>query len=345
MKDVIIKPLKSIDLTHRVYFFSSRRDDVYASCSRNGKVTILNKNFDIVNTFDCSETIKGEGNSITVFGLHSQIDLFYIGSEDEYRVYNLEGKLLCSVLGHIQAVHFNKNKNLAWVAKYIDSGKKEICLIIDDAQQDSIIIEDELYDSAVNFQFLPEQNKICMLLLAGQDGMATYFLTNNNGKIEYEILDIFEEESIMDFSPDNSSFLALDVYGLDKITRCSYPYIRLEKEFILPEEYEEKECQLGYNLFYLDDKYAIVEIGENLYYILDADKMEIVGRFIVEGHEPKPISYYWPRLKGDEGETTNLFQLFKTSDYIISSYKKTPDDKEACSLLRIKIEDILSALN
>lgn len=345
MKDVIIHPYKKVDLSHRIYLFSSRNDNLFASCSRNGKVTVLDSDFNITNIFDCSEVIKDENNSITLFGLHPRENVFYIGSKDEYRIYNLTGNLLCSIQENIEAVYYAKEKNLIWMVKFINSYKKEISLIIDDKQHDSIIVEDELYESGIHFQTLPDEDKICIMFLAGQDGMMTYFFTNNNGKIVSEVMKNFEEEIISDFSSDGKVFLSLDPYRLDKIGKYSYPDLILEKEFILPEEYEEQERQLGYNLFYLDNKYAIIEVGENLFYIFDTDKMEIISRFIVEGHEPKPVPYYWPTLTDDEGETTNLAQLFKTANYIISSYKKEPTDKEACSLVILKKKDILSALN
>lgn len=345
MKDITILPHKTVTLSHRVYFLRSKGDNLFGCCSREGIVTLLDASFNIKNVFDCSEVIKKEKGSITVFELHSVDDVFCIGSEDEYRIYDLSGKLLCSIQERVDGVHYTEGSNVAWIVKRIDSESKEVCLIIDNIKQDSIVVEDHLYESAVEFYPLPEPGKICMMFLAGQDGMMSYFLTNDNGKIVYERIDDLEEIAGMSFSDDNSKFLSVSPYDLDRITCYAYPSLDIVNEYELDEEQmEDEEIQLGFNSLFIDSRYAIAEIGENLYYVLDTDKMKVKARFVITGHEPKPVSFYWPTLKGDDGETTNLSFFYKTRNYLISPFKGLPADSDDNSLIVLRINDIKEQL-
>lgn len=340
MEDITITPFKTIELSQRVYHFSSRNDKFYATCSRNGIVTLLDADFNIMRVLDCSDTIKEDGDGIQIFTLHPFTDVFCIGSSDEYRIYDYSGMLFCAMQEKTEAVHYCPEKNLAWIVKRVDSETKKVCLVIDDLQRDCLRIEDKLYQSAVEFRTLPESDKVCMILMAGQDGMMTYILANENGKIICEQVERLDDDALLDFSEDNTKFLSVDPYGLDKISVFSYPSLEISGKFLLPEKYKENECLFGFNNLFLDSRYAINEIGENLYYILDTQKMQLLGRFVVKGHEPKPIVEYWPRLKDDEGQTTNLSCIYKTRNYLISPFKATPTDAEDNSLVIIKIQDI-----
>lgn len=341
MKDIFISPFRTVNISHRVYYFRAKGDDLFGCCSRNGIVTLLDADFNIQRVYDCSEVIKKEKGSVEVFNLHYFEDAFCIGSDDEFRIYDLSGKILCSVSEKVEGAYSSPYGNVTWVVKYVDNEHKKICLIIDNVEVDTIILEDKLFKSAVEFSSLPEPNKVCMMFLAGQDGMMTYFLTNDFGKIICEQKDNLEDIAGMSFSDDNSKFLSVSAYDLDRIIRYSYPDMEILNEYELDEEQmEEAECQLGYGSFFIDNKYAVAEIGENLYYILNTDNMEIEGRLIVEGHEPKPIPYYWPTLKDDEGNTTDLSYFHKTKNYLISPFKAAPTDKEDNSLVVLRISDI-----
>lgn len=340
MKDILFTPYKSVELSHRVYFLRSKGDNLFGCCSREGIVTLLDADFNIQNILDCSEVIKKKKGSIEVFCLHQYEDVFCIASEDEFRVYDFSGKIVCSVSEKVEGAYSSPLNNVAWTVKYVDNEHKKICLIIDNIEVDSIIIEDELFKSAVEFSSLPEPDKVCMMFLAGQDGMMTYFLRNDNGKILCEQKDNLADIAGISFSDDNSKFLSVSAYDLDRIIRYSYPEIEILNEYELDEEQmESEECQLGYGSFFIDNKYAVAEIGENLYYILNTESMKIEARFVVEGHEPKPIPYYWPTLKDDEGETTNLSYFYKTRDYLIAPYKM-PSAESDNSLVVLKMSDV-----
>ena len=339
MKDILVTPFKTINISHSVYFFRARGEELYAFCSRTGIVTLLDTYFNIKNVFDCSEVIKKDKGGIEVFNLHFFEDAFCIGSEDEFRICDLSGKVLCSISEKIEGTYSSPYSNVTWIVKYIDNEHKKICLVIDNIEIDNIILEDELFKSAVEFTSLPETDKVCMMFLAGQDGMMTYFLTNNNGKIICEKKDDLDDVAGISFSDDNSKFLSVSAYNLDRISCYSYPAVEVLNEYESDEEQIE-ECQLGYGSFFIDNKYAVAEIGENLYYILNTDSMKIESRLVVKGHEPKPISYYWPTLKDDIGETTDLSYFYKTGNYLISPFKSVPADEEGNSLVVLKISDI-----
>jgi len=340
MKYITITPVKTVNLSHRAYYFRNRRDEFFASCSREGIVTLIDTDFNIKNVFNCSETIKRHDDCIHIFALHPFINIFCIGSEDEYRIYDFSGKPICSIQERIESVYYSEVENLAWMVKRISSKEKEICLIIDDLQRDSIVIEDEMDESHVEFSPLPESNKICMIFMAGQNGMMTYFLTNENNKIKSRYIGELDEGALLDFNEDKNKFITVDPYGLDKMTIYSYPSLDVSAEFLLPERCEENECVFGYSSLYIDNKYAITEIGEDLYYILDTENMEISARFVVEGHEPKPIVEYCPKLNDEKGETTNLSHIYKSYKYLIAPFKAMPTDKYDNSLVVLRRNDV-----
>lgn len=341
MKDIIITPFKTINLSHKVYNFRNRSDKYYAACSEKGIVTLLNEEFNVIKVFDCSETIKKEKGRIKFFELHPCTDVFCIGSEDEYRIYDYSGKPLCAIQERIEAIYLCEDHKVIWFVKEISREQKEICLIIDNLKTDSLIIEDEMMQSAVEFTTLPEKEKVCMTLIAGQDGMATYFLTHHNGKIIIEYIKELEENTLLDFSDNETEFLSVDPYELDKLSIYNYPELELDRQYQLPEKKEDEDRPyFGYSNFFIKDEFVITEIGENLFYILDTEKMKIAARFIVAGHEPKPVVEYWPSLKDDRGETTDLSCFYKTSDYMIAPFKAVPTDKTDNSLVVIRLNDI-----
>ena len=341
MKDIRISPYKEVQISHRIYHFASKNELLFGCCSEYGIVTILDRDFNIRNVFNCAEIIKWNRGAIEVFGFHTFEDVFYIGGEEEYRIYHLNGKLLCSIPERVDAVHYSKERNLAWIVKRLSRIEKEVCLIVDNIEVDRIRIKDELVKSAVEFYTLPEINKVCMMFIAGENGMMTYFLSNVDNKIVCNHLENLDDISSFEFSEDKKKFISVEPYGLDCITTYLYPSLIKIDDFELTEEQLENENkQLGFNCFFIDDKYAMAEIGENLYYVLNTESMELTGRFIVAGHEPKPVSYYWPRLTDDNDETTNLSYFHKTSKYLIAPYKNNPTDESDNSFTVLLLEDI-----
>ncbi|MDU1889200.1 MAG: hypothetical protein E6767_00800 [Dysgonomonas sp.] len=183
MEDIENYLYKTVNVSHPIYHFASKGDVHFGCCSEYGIVTILDENFNIRNVVNCADTIKWGRGIINVFGFHSCADVFYIGGEEEYRIYDLNGKLLCSVPEKVDAVHYSKQRNKAWVVKRINSAEKEVCLIVDDAQSDSIRIEDELIDSIVELHPSLGANKISMKLTTNKDRYSTYILSDQGGEI------------------------------------------------------------------------------------------------------------------------------------------------------------------
>jgi len=342
MKKIVVSPFKSVKLSHRIFYFSNRDNNYFGCCSPDGYVTLLDYDFNIIKVVDCTETIKQKGKSILFFELHSISDIFYIGSEDECRVYDFDGKILATLHENLEAVHFVEGKDWLWYVKRIDSGHIEVFLRKDGAHVASIVLKDEIGDSTSMFEPLPEFVRISLTLAGGQDGMMVYFLTYYAGEIICQTVDMLDDSAYLSFNSNKDKFITMNPYGQDTITCYSYTYSALNviNSYTIPEEEIEEDNIVGYTTLYLDDKYALVEIGENIYKILDTEVMEIVADFIVEGHEPKPISYYYPTLKDEEGKITDLAQFFQVSHTLLASYRATPQDKDVDSLLMIKQSEI-----
>lgn len=342
MKKIEVSPFKSVELSHRIFYLSSRGSTSLGCCSLDGHVTLLDQDLNITRVIDCSETIKQADHKILFFKLHSVNDIFYIGTKDECRIYDYEGKILATLNENLEAVHFVEGKDWLWYVKRIDSDHIEVALRKDGAFIAGITLKDEIGDSKIVFDSLPEYVRVSLTLSGGEYGMMVYFLTYYAGEILFEVMDLLDESACLRFNTNKTKFIAMNPYGQDSITCYSYTYSSLEvlNSYNVSDEDINGDNLIGSSAFFLDDRYALAEVGENIYKILDTESMKIVADFIVKGHEPKPIGYYWPRLKESKGETTDLAQFFQISHTFLASYRAKPEDKEVNSLLMIKQSDI-----
>jgi hypothetical protein len=68
-----------------------------------------------------------------------------------------------------------------------------------------------------------------------------------------------------------------------------------------PLESEDEDNPFAESLAYLNDRQALVSTNEQRIFVMDTRQMKIEAEVSLEGHEPQPISEYYPTLAKERG--------------------------------------------
>ena len=112
------------------------------------------------------------------------------------------------------------------------------------------------------------------------------------------------------FAPSGREFLVIDfTYGA--VQRYRYPVVQ-----------PAGVCESPFGAFhvslcYLDDTRALAGSLNGRMAVLDTPTMRVVNELIIEGHEPRPLDEYYPRLAGDRELCTDISDFWRLGDYLI----------------------------
>lgn len=247
--------------------------------------------------------------SLEEFIIQTEHNLHRLSFNEIQKEYSIEG---------IRQIKYSPDGQLLWCAEHINDTRFRIS--VRDAHAFNLlatnVYDDELYRSNFMFNHLPETNRIHLNQAAGQNGTMNSFLTYSNGTIKMDKMPQLDEAGIPEFRGDKKEFVT--VFYPDGLAVFSYP--ACEKHVMYELKDPEKEESCGFHAFYLNDNQIVYYINEYLWQLFDRKEKRKTGSLIIEGHEPKEASHYFPRLKNDTDWITNVYSLRPYGKHIIGQY-------------------------
>ena len=170
---------------------------------------------------------------------------------------------------------------------------------------------------------------MALWLAAGQDGQQIYWLNRSQDGIMCREEPDLEDTTPPVFSPSGDEFLTLSAGSLQRYT---YPPGELLGSCSSPWE----EAEFG-SFCYLPDERVLAGTSEGCLFILDVpgegpmddtiDETDL-PEVIVEGHEPQPLSFYYPPLSDDSSLCTDITGFTRFGDVILAQFRRREEESE-----------------
>lgn len=200
-----------------------------------------------------------------------------------------------------------------WVSAELSSGAIEVQrrTSTDWNVTERVTVEDPFGASSSMLFSTRSPDMFVLWLAAGQDGQCVYWIRRRANELVAEYEPIFVNTTPTEFSPDGCSLLVVDESGALR----SHVFPNLALQWVLPAPGGEDD-PFAESLSFLDASRALVATNEQRLYVIDVVSGKIVSEVFVDGHEPKPISTYYPRVNDDGTICTDLTHFRKIGDEI-----------------------------
>ena len=280
-----IKAYKTLSFPEEVNFLESFTDRNYFAFYGEKSVYVYDKEFIQVGKLDLTYKIE-EPTLVHPFKpvvavIEAGVGFNVIEADSWKTLWNKRG-------AYIEAA-WNASGSALWAVKRIDSEHLE--LIVYSFEGDIIATRrsaDELYRSSVFIKTIPNSDEMVLELVVGKDSSMALFAKLSGKEI---IIRRLGQTSFSDlsFNQEGTKFLCLEN---DERTVHHFSYPALEDLGT----YTHESDGLSGSLIHFGD-YAVMS-SWGRYHSLDLASMSVTGEFIIEGHEPRPVSEIY-ELYGD----------------------------------------------
>jgi hypothetical protein len=307
---VLLKP-RTVDLEHRAYFLrSSAGAPFIVAGSTDGFVSVVDSQFGIGTTrvapqiralsphpFDSGVAwVNGKGTlMVQRSGDARQVEIAPPPTRPGTSTYIPDG---------FQDCFFDENGTQLWLVAHLGDEDVEVTLV--DIQSwratHKFVVPDPFQESSCSFHSTNVPGRISMWMAAGQNGQQVFWLNSVDDQVSCDQELKLENTTPPVFCSEGSHFLVSDECN----QLCQYEFSTGRKlgASIKPvgadNWFAESVC-------WLDNGRAIAATNEGRVYLIDTNRMRIVEEVVIEGHEPQPVSEYYPGLKGNELVTDILW--------------------------------------
>jgi len=198
----------------------------------------------------------------------------------------------------------------------------------------SVLVEDPFGGAEALLDVTPAADTLSLWVAAGQDGQCVYWVKHNGGQLDCRRADDLEYTTPPTFGPNGKELLVVDEE--DSLRKFSYPTLRAGRRCASP--FGEDPFAMSVN--YLNATRAIVGSADGRIALVDTARMKCVGEIIIEGHEPRPTSEYYPGLT-DQELCTDLFMFRAVGDLIVFVYQPREEPRRLAQLLCYPAKHVL----
>jgi hypothetical protein len=286
------------------------------AASQKGEITIFDKTGKELHSINLKCNLESAA-------LYPENELIAYTTKTELIVCNYTKEIVFREKGRFEGLFFSNH--LFWVV--YKENQDKVCLRVYDwitwQPASTLDFEDIYGDSSYMISAGATENDIVLWMAAGQDGQCSFFVTLKNNKLEAIQLE-YEDTLPPVFNGDGSEFFISDD---ESLTIFGYPNMKAKKSYSFPDSYRFTESS-----FYINSL-NIALIGEDGFHLLETHQKKFKD-IIIQGHEPKPTSFYYPKLDDEDGELVTDFafaQIF--GDHILISCRNSQLTKERHSVL------------
>jgi hypothetical protein len=174
------------------------------------------------------------------------------------------------------------------------------------------VVEDPFGASSASFHPTAGSDTWALWLGAGQDGQRVLWVMRDDTSLRTMIEPRLENRGPLAFSPSGDEFLTIGEPG-GPLERYAY-HPPTELLGVCESPYD---APFGPYFCYLDNAQALAFAENGQMAVVDTRSMRVVEELAIEGHEPRPIEEYYPRLVGDGSLCTDISYIKRVGDYLI----------------------------
>ncbi len=173
------------------------------------------------------------------------------------------------------------------------------------------VIEDPFGQSSTSFH-CANNDVTALWVAAGQDGQQVFWMAKDADWCGATVEPCLRDTVPPAFSPGGGEFLVIGDEGV--LRRYEFPSRALVGTCESPDGESDVFAD---HVHYLDDRRALATTFNSRVFLVDVPNMRILDEIALAGHEPRPIEYYYPRLRGDTQLCTDISYSVGCGDTIV----------------------------
>jgi len=319
-----VQAFTNVPLHHRNYFGvkGNNKCNRWLVGAQNGDITIFNEQ-GVIEARSLKHGISG-------IDYCPQKELIAWHAEGKMVVQTVGGHTIFERRGGYETVYFSGGTDFLWTieTENPDMALVSVLKVDTGATVASLEIVDEYDASAFSLHPGANNNHLVLYMAAGQDGQSTFFLSLENDTLTLSNLEEKDTHYAV-FNPSKTSYI---LGGDDKLNVYGYPACNLtstigcNNDFGIVDDYG----------FVMDDLVAMA--GEKSPCLLNI-KTHQIQELVIPGHEPKPISFYYPALNSYDELTTDIEGLDVFGNFLIfhcRNHQHISSDRNAVLIIESK---------
>ncbi len=325
---LFLKPDGKVDLEHRAYFLrGAPHQSAVVAAAQDGQLSIINPALKTVRLRRLSSKIRA------VSPHPSNRRLAWVdGGSGVLTVQNVDGSRPLEIPApqphegspnRVQqgfaGCHFDDGGEFLWTVAPSDAG--EVVVQLHEAETGAAIdratVQDPFGGSSCSFHDTGRPGLVSLWLAAGQDGQQVYWLKRTRkgfsctpeGQLTNTIPPVF--------SPSGRQVLVVN----EANAICKFRFAAM-RQVGLPLESGDEDNPFAESLAYLNDRQALASTNEHRLFVVDTVRMKVEEEVTLEGHEPRPIGEYYPRLAKEKGLATDISYFVRSGEVILFVYRR-----------------------
>jgi hypothetical protein len=215
---------------------------------------------------------------------------------------------------------FSENGDFLWTTAPLNS--KDMVVQLRQAETgveiDRATVQDPFGGSSCSFHSTGKPDLVSFWLAAGNPDMVQVYWLKMTGsdftctpetKLRNAIPPVF--------SPSGDELLVVNADNA--ICKFTYPSMQ---QVGSPLESGDEDNPFTESICYFNDRQALASTNEQRIFVVDTAQMKIVEEVYLEGHEPRPIGEYYPRLSKEAGLGTDISCFTRLGDVVIFVYRR-----------------------
>jgi hypothetical protein len=325
---MFLKPDGRIDLEHRAYFLrgASHRSVVIAA-AEDGQLSILSADLKEMRSSRLS-------SKVLAVSPHPSERLFAWadGVSGALVVQNLDGSRFLEIpppqldgssnwiKQGFEDCHFEDDGEYLWLVAPRSAEKCEIQLIETKswALVEKTTVEDPFGGSSSSFHPTGRPALVALWLAAGQDGQQVYWLKRTHTGFSITLEGKLRNTTPPVFSPSSDQVLAVN----EDHAICKFDFPKMQLAGLPLKSEDDENNPFAESLCYLGDRQVLVSTNEQRIFVVDAVHMSVEAEVSLDGHEPRPIGEYYPRLAKETGLGTDISWFSRLGDVLFFIYRR-----------------------
>jgi hypothetical protein len=177
---------------------------------------------------------------------------------------------------------------------------------------DRATLKDLFGGSSCSFHHTGRPGLTSLWLAAGQDGQQVYWLKRTRSGFSCTLEEQLSNTIPPVFSPSGKQVLAVNEE--QAICKFDFPAMR---QVGSPLESGDEDNPFATSLCYLNDRQALAGTNEQRIFAVNTARMQVEAEVSLEGHEPRPIGEYYPRLAKERGLGTDISYFERLGDVVV----------------------------
>ncbi len=323
-----LKPDGQIDLKHRAYFLrgAPHRTPVIAA-AEDGQLSMLSPDLKNVQMRRLPSKVRavsphpsdqrlawvdGKAGSLTVQDFHGSRLLEIAPPE-------VQETMPVWIQRDFDDCFYSEDGRFLWTIAPLNS--EDVLVQLHEAESGATIetapVKDPFGGSSCSFHPTARPDLTSLWLAAGQDGQQVYWLKRTRSGFSCTREAKLRNTIPPVFSPNGKQLLVVNDHNA--ICKFQFPAMQQVRS---PLESGDEDNQFAESLCYLTERQALAGTNEQRIFIVDTVQMKVEEEVALEGHEPRPIGQYYPRLAKDKGLGTDISHFLRLGDVILFAYRR-----------------------